>query len=443
MMEHIDVVRQELNDAPVEVVAPAELETRPERNLRNRLIVAEGFMKQFYDFRYNEITATIEYRDKRVKEGFKPWDQRAWAKLFHEFGKNNIDIPENRLDGMIMSPDVSVNYDPFKEYFNLLPEWDGVDYIGDFMSKVYLVDEGQRAEMVQTFTKWFVAMVASLYDDRAVNQTCFVLQGPQAAFKTTFLNSLVPSVYAMDYLYSAKFNFESKDHIKYLGTKWLINLDELATFGRTDVGMLKSVLTQDRVVLRLPYGKADVHMWRRASFCGSINEESFLTDETGNRRFLIFAIKGIDFLNNKVRVDDLYRQGFYLFRTGFKFWFDRDETLALEERNRDFHNVSIEEDLVVSYLDVPTEEDMKGGDIQYANTAMINLHLAGKSNRVNVNESTKKRLGQVLKKLGFTQKSKRVPGYKNATKVWVVKYKELETFNDEEDVLRKMRAEYM
>lgn len=440
-MSTVDEVREELNGAPVEVVAVPELETRPERNLRNRLIVAEGYLKQNYEFRYNEITATIEYQDKRERGGFKPWDQRAWAKLFHEFGKNNIDIPENRLDGMIMSPDVSENYDPFKEYFNLLPEWDGVDYITEFLSKVYLVDEGQREELKATFTKWFVAMVASLYDDRAVNQTCFVLQGPQAGFKTTFLNSLVPSKYAMDYLYSAKFNFESKDHIKYLGTKWLINLDELATFGRTDVGMLKSVLTQDRVVLRLPYGKADVHMWRRASFCGSINEESFLTDETGNRRFLIFAIRAIDFLNNGVKVDDLYRQAFYLFRTGHQYWFDRDETLRLEERNRDFHNVSIEEDLVVTYIDIPTEEDVKRGDMEYANTAMINLHLAGKSNRVNVNETTKKRLGQVLRKLGFVQKSKRIQGYQNPTKVWMVKYKDPETFRDEEDAIKRLSAD--
>ena len=437
-MSTVDEVREELNAAPVEVVPVAELETRPERNLRNRLIVAEGYLKQHYEFRYNEITATIEYQDKRERGGFKPWDQRAWAKLFHEFGKNNIDIPENRLDGMIMSPDVSENYDPFKEYFNQLPEWDQVDYISEFLKQVVLVDPAQWDDLVRTFTKWFVAMVASLYDDHAVNQTCFVLQGPQGGFKTTFLNGLVPERYRLDYLYSNKFNFESKDHIKYLGTKWLINLDELATFGRTDVGMLKSVLTQDRVVIRLPYGKADVHMFRHASFCGSINEESFLTDETGNRRFLIFAIRGIDFLSNQVKVDDLYRQAFHLFRKGHQYWFDRDETLRLEERNRDFHNVSIEEDLVVTYIDVPTEADIQRGDIEYANTAMINLNLAGKSNRVNVNETTKKRLGQVLRKLGFVQKSKRIQGYTNPTKVWLIKWKDAEKFLDAEDAIRRL-----
>jgi predicted P-loop ATPase len=235
----------------------------------------------------------------------------------------------------------------------------------------------------------------------------------------------------MDYLFSSKFNFENKDHYKYLATKMLINLDELATFSRTDEGILKTILTDKRVVMRLPYGAVDTKWWRKASFCGNTNNREFLKDETGNRRFLVFEIEDI-VINKNFNIDDIYAQALALFKNGFQYWFDYKDIGNIEERNTMYHDVSIEQDLIQEFLAVPSEQDMRIGiHFEYKTPTAINVYLAGKSNRINVNETTKRRIVMVLRKLGFKDTQKRLNGSDRPTRVWAVKMVENTTYEVE------------
>jgi len=91
-------------------------------------------------------------------------------------------------------------------------------------------------------------------------------------------------------------------HLQFLATRMLINLDEMESYNKTDIGVMKSVISTAQVSLRLPYGRTAQNMKRRASFCGSINDRQFLRDETGSRRWFIIEVDTIDFNNDQLTI---------------------------------------------------------------------------------------------------------------------------------------------
>lgn len=394
-----------------------------------------AWLKERFVFRYNVISKRSEYR-KIDEAKFCPFEDRDFDNIYNELVFLNISIGDTALRSLIGSKFISPNYNPFQEYYSNLPKWDGeTDHIRNFLLQIQLTEEENRADLINSFKKWIVATAASHLVDEIVNHQCFILVGTQGIFKTTFLNSLVPAHLRLDYSFSSKFNFEHKDHYKYLATKWSINLDELSTFTRADINVLKTILTDDRIITRFAYGHYDAHMWRRASFCGSTNNDQFLTDETGNRRFLCFKIDNIVF-DKDFDIDLIYSQALALYKNGFKYWFDRADITHIERRNEQFFNNSIEQDLIQQYIQKPSDQDLSlGFGFQYKTATDINVWLAAKSNRININETTKSKVGAILRKLGFKQVTKRLQNSEYPIKVWCVKYIESAQFVNEAGVI--------
>ena len=77
----------------------------------------------------------------------------------------------------------------------------------------------------------------------------------------------------------------------------LINLDELETLNKSEIGEMKELITKGTIRQRLPYARNNSSLIRRSSFVGSVNNGQFLTDITGNRRFLCFQALSINYLH--------------------------------------------------------------------------------------------------------------------------------------------------
>lgn len=394
----------------------------PKESFRVKEIIES--LNEKYKFRYNTITQELEFHNGK-SDKFQLLDKRSVVNIHTELILKNFRISKEKFRDIVGSKFISEDFNPFHHFLNSLPKYGGNrDFIRDFLSSVQLEDETEREMFVEYFSKWITAAVASWAEEGVANHECLVLVGGEGIFKTTWLNNLLPKKLQIDYLYSNRFDFENKDHIKYLGTKFIVNLDELSSFTRTDQNLIKTVLTETRVVLRLPWGEVDSKMWRKASFCGSSNEYHFLKDETSSRRFLVFKIKGIDIDNDSVSIEDVYSQAFALYKSGFKYWFDSNENKTINERNRFYHSSSIEEDLVIEYLKVPTEDDIEAGRVEYMTTTAVNNFLMSKVNKANMNETTLRRTGLIMKKLKFPQFNKRINSH--PTRVWAVRKAEWE-----------------
>ena len=246
------------------------------------------------------------------------------------------------------------------------------------------------------FKKWFVAMVASWMKDEVVNHQVLVLIGKQGIYKTTWLEHLIPPhlrAYACKLANSNELNKDERLRIAEFG---LISLDEIDSMNNRELNQLKSVITATDVNERAAYAYTKERRVRLASFCASGNRRDFLTDITGNRRWLPFEVESIQNpFYTTLPYERIYAQAWALAQDPtFSYWFELDEIEVLEAHNQHFRDESNEEQLLPILFDVPAE-----GKGEFMTTAQISERLVTYGNIKK--PMALSRLGMVLANGGY------------------------------------------
>ena len=126
----------------------------------------------------------------------------------------------------------------------------------------------------------------------------------------------------------------NKDERLRIAEYGLIALDEIDAMGAKELNVIKSVITASDISERAAYGYTKERRMRLASFCASGNKQEFLTDITGNRRWLPFLVESI--INPffiTLPYEQIYAQAKWLIDKGFQYWFDLDDIETLEQHN--------------------------------------------------------------------------------------------------------------
>ena len=125
-----------------------------------------------------------------------------------------------------------------------------------------------------------------------------------------------------------------------------------------DLNQLKSAVTMTSVNERIPYERFPENRPHIASFCGTGNNSQFLTDATGNRRWLPFEVASIESpRDHPFDYTNIYAQAYALYRQGFRYWFTREEIMQLSEHNRQFEVPRMEVELVQQYFRRPVGQE--------------------------------------------------------------------------------------
>ena len=280
------------------------------------------------------------------------------------------------------------------------------------------------------FKKWFVAMVASWMKDEVVNHTVLVLVGRQGIFKTTWLDNLIPPELRA---YSSKLPLSgqiSKDDRLRLCENGMLNIDELDAMCGREMNIVKSLLTSTDVNERAAYGRLKERRVRLASFCASTNKREFLTDITGNRRWLPFEVESIQNpFHTIIPYERLYAQAKALVEEGiFSYWFDMEEMEVLEAHNEEFRALENEEELLKVYFAVPALDSMNS---KFLTTAEISEKLISAGNIKR--PMSLSRLGMILGQHGFIASRQGTP----ARRGWIVYERDSEEINAERKLLSK------
>ena len=255
---------------------------------------------------------------------------------------------------IIIESDFYPDYHPLKEYLEGLPAWDDVtDHIDQLASTVHVTGCTQELHN-RFFKKWMVAMVAAWLDDGTTNHEILTYIGEQGKYKTSFMTHLLPP--ALDKYFAIKhFNHSmSKDDRLALTELALIDLEELDNMRPEAVNLLKAITTDPAINLRPVWERYALRRQHIASFCGTGNNPRFLTDLSGNRRWLPFMVESIDSpWERTTDYDGIYAQAYALWQQGFRYWFDDAENAELEQHNRQFEEPNMEEELILTYLRKP------------------------------------------------------------------------------------------
>jgi predicted P-loop ATPase len=299
----------------------------------------------------------------------------------------------------LLNSDFSIPYDPIVDYLDSLPAWDNeTDHIKQLAESVKTTNEGF---FIKCLYKWLVAMVRSWINTNVVNQTVLVFSGAQGIGKTTWVNNLVPSQ-LKDYYYSGTINPNNKDTLIHLSECALINLDELENLNRSEIGVLKEIITKGQIRMRRPYGKSAEILPRRASFAGSVNQSQFLNDPTGSRRFLCFEALSFD-TQHQINIDLVYSQALALFKSGFIYWFSQDEIKELESNNEQYKSTPMEDELLLQLFEPCNDEE---GKCEYLTATDIAGEFNNASN-VRVDNGLVNRIGKAATKHNFPRVKKK------------------------------------
>ena len=296
----------------------------------------------------------------------------------------------------VIESDFVPDYHPFRYYLENLPEWDGeTDYIlGMSVSVQVKGDVEEQILFANYLKKWLVGMVAAWIDPNVVNNVILVLIGEQGSYKTTWFNYLLPPE-LKDYFYTkTNANRMGRDDLLTLAQYALVCCEELDTMKPAELNQLKAAVTMPSIDERAAYAHFHEHRQHIASFCGTGNNVQFLSDETGNRRWLPFEIERIT-SPREVPFDyqGIYSQAYALYQEGFQYWFSREEIQRLSQHNATFETPHTAHELISRYLRKP-----KPGEPSDFLSATDILQLVGSNP---VLKLTTNKIGRAMTDLGF------------------------------------------
>jgi predicted P-loop ATPase len=315
---------------------------------------------------------------------------------------------------------------PVRDWFDTL-KWDGTPRIETWTS-AYLGAE-PTAFHHTIGALWLISAVARIYRTGVKADHMLILEGPQGARKSTAIKVLAGEEWFTDELPE----LGSKDAALHMQGVWIVEIAELDAIGRAEVSRIKAFLTRTTDRFRPPYGRYTVEVPRQCVFAGTVNPDTYLRDETGNRRFWPLRCGTIDIAALARDRHQLWAEAAHRFRAGAIWWIDDPALVeeAREEQDRRYQSDAWD-DLIEHWLthEIRTLSD---GFPDYGNSRTESVSRPEPLRDVSVGEILEEAIGleparwtrrdqtrvaAYLKANGWKREQVRIGSGRNAPRVW-------------------------
>lgn len=174
-------------------------------------------------------------------------------------------------------------FHPIKLYLESLT-WDGVPRIDSFL--VDYMGAEDNAYTREAFRKMLLAAVTRIYEPGRKFDTALVFYSEQGVGKSTLIQRL-----SKGWFNDSLTNLSGKESYEAIQFAWLVELAELSALRKSDVEAVKNFISKREDTYRGAYARRVKTHKRQCVFFGSTNDDEFLKDATGNRRFFPVAVK--------------------------------------------------------------------------------------------------------------------------------------------------------
>ena len=227
------------------------------------------------------------------------------------------------------------SFDEFRDELDNLPSWDR-DARGPTLLERYFgarpKDERERLYLAEAGKAWLNQLVERTYVPGCQADHALILCGGQGLAKSSALRALAGG----DRWFADNIaDFHSKDAPQDMRGKAIVELAELTGFRRSDRETIKAFVSRRVDRYRASYGRFSTDNPRRCIFAGSTNEETFLNDPTGNRRFWpVTCIAEADVDGLRRDREQIMAEALYRYCEGQKSYLSR-EVEAIAEHQRE------------------------------------------------------------------------------------------------------------
>lgn len=249
---------------------------------------------------------------------------------------------------------------PVREYLQSL-EWDGekradtlfIDYLGA-ADTVYTREVTRKA---------LLGAVARIMTPGCKHDHVLVLVGPQGCRKSTTLAKLGKSWFS-DSLYT----MTGKDAYEQLQGYWIIEMGEMAATKKADLEQIKQFVSKQTDSYRAAYARRTQEHPRQCAFFGTTNDDEFLRDSTGGRRFWPVTVTNAgkangDSLTPEI-VDQIWAETVTRFYAGEQ-WYLTNEVEAMAREMQEKHTeMNGKQGLVENFLETLLPSDWDERDLE-------------------------------------------------------------------------------
>lgn len=262
--------------------------------------------------RYNEISKREEIIVPGETYIGNNAENMAFARLISRM--EEVNLPTKHAEEFVSYLAARTPYNPAITWITS-KKWDGKRRGAEFYNTLETKHPEERDALM---FRWMIGAVALADKPEGLDAAgILVVQGGQGMGKTWWARKLVSAdVRPLLLRDSARIDPQDKDSVFQLIRYWIVELGELnASLDKADIAAIKAFTTADSDTLRLPYARREMVYPRKTAICASVNDDFFLIDETGNRRFLTIPVTKvnsyheIDMQQVWAEVYEYYKQG--------------------------------------------------------------------------------------------------------------------------------------
>jgi len=204
--------------------------------------------------------------------------------------------------------------------------------------------------------------------------------------------------------YTDRIDFANRNSAEQMLTRFcLINIDEYDSLSARQSAFLKHILQKSDIKMRKLYDSQVQCRHRYATFIGTTNDPTPLTDTTGSRRFLCIRTMGVIDTHSPIDYDQLYAQILYEVRDGQPTHFTKAEEKRIQQQNAEFQQFDVLEEVFFDIFHLPK----KGEEIKYLSAAHLLARMRQESSGVRIDASSIQRLSRMLLNRGFERRHTR------------------------------------
>lgn len=294
-------------------------------------------------------------------------------------------IPRTNVDSWLLWIADRHRYNPVKEWIKSKP-WDGIKRFHDFAETIESTDNNLKNILLR---RWMIGAVAVAYiEEGGVPHGVLTFVGKTGVGKSSWIKKLVPQELKL-MLCDYDFDPFNKDHRIEITSSWLSEMGEAGgTHKSTNIDALKNFIIKLYDYYRVPYGRAVTEAPRNTAFLASLNNDKFLRDLTGNRRWWTINALKMDY-EHSFDMQQVWAEIENYYLNGEQYHLAQEEMAALNSSNEDFMMIQpLEERLLTSY-------DMESKGTRYITCTEILMELGYDK----PTESETRKLAAVLSKM--------------------------------------------